>query len=89
MELNKVIIYTSKSHAERAMEYNFLTMLEHFPDLKNKYCVADHSDPVPNENKIYVGEDGKDMDQVQSDMLIVMMTFMIHWIRMQVIVMLM
>ena len=49
---------TSESHAERTMEWKFLTMLEHFHDLKNKYCMADHSVLVPIEDEIYVDEDG-------------------------------
>ena len=51
-------MHTSKSHAERAMEQNFVTMFEHFLDLKKKYHITGHSVPVPIKDEIYVGEDG-------------------------------
>ena len=41
-----------------AIEQNFLTMLGHFPDLKNKYVMSDHSGLVCIGNVIFVGKDG-------------------------------
>ena len=56
MEFNGLRKHTSKSHAETGIEWNFLTIPEDLPNLKNKYYMAGHSVFVPIGDQIYVGE---------------------------------
>ena len=50
-EFRKVRLRSSKTHVERILEMNFKTIMEEFPDIDNKFRIANNGKLIPKEGK--------------------------------------